>query len=119
MSDGPQLRPGAAHAPQASGIRHRGCLDLPPAEAASDLEDLLVDVPAEKRVLPDFRTPLSWEFDSFIVARSVVQYPRDASEESLEELVAIWLGKDPQNRPVLRLTLIDSCQERPGIWLEN
>ena len=43
------------------------------AEAASDLEDLLSDVPPEECVLPDYRTPWPWDFDSFVVALFVVQ----------------------------------------------
>ena len=58
------------------------------AESANDLEDLLVDVPPEERVLPDLSTPWRWDFDSFVVALSVVNDMREASEQSLEELVA-------------------------------
>ena len=89
------------------------------AESASDLEDLLVDVPPAERVLPDFSTPWPWDFDSFIVALSIVNHTREAAEQSLGELVATWLEEDPENWPVLRLTLIDPWQERPGIWSED
>jgi len=89
------------------------------AESASDLEDLLINVPPDERVLPDFSTPWPWEFDSFIVALSVVQQTRQASERGLEELVATWLGEDRENWPVFCLTLIDPWQERPGIWSEE
>ena len=89
------------------------------AEAASDLEDLLVDVPPRERVLPDFSTPWPWDFDSFIVALSVIQHNREAAEQGLEELVATWLGEDLENWPVFRLTLTDPWQERPGIWSEE
>lgn len=34
-------------------------------EAANDLEDLLSDVPPEKRVLPIYSSPWPWELDSF------------------------------------------------------
>jgi hypothetical protein len=88
------------------------------AEAASDLEDLLADVPPEERVLPDYRTPWPWDFDSFIVALSVLQHTREAAEQGLAELAATWLGEDPEHWPVLRLRLIDPWQERPGIWSE-
>ena len=62
------------------------------AEAASDLEDLLVDVPLEERVFPDFRTPWPWDVDSMVVAHEIVQRNRVAAEQGLEELVATWLG---------------------------
>ena len=88
-------------------------------EAASDLEDLLVDVPPPERVLPDYSTPWPWDFDSFIVALSVMNHTREAAEQGLAELVGTWLGEDPENWPVFRLTLIDPWQERPGIWSEN
>jgi hypothetical protein len=89
------------------------------AAAQRDLEDLLIDVPPEERELPDFSAPWPWEFDSFVVALSVVQEIREAAEQSLEELVAAWLGEDPENWPVFRLTLIDPWKELAGIWHEN
>ena len=89
------------------------------AEAAGDLEDLLVDVPPEERVLPDYSAPWPWDFDSFVVALSVMTHTREAAQQSLAALVATWLGEDPENWPVLRLTLIDPWQERPGIWSEE
>ena len=67
------------------------------AESANDLEDLLVDVPPEERVLPDLSTPWLWDFHSFVVALSVVNDMREAGEQSLEELVATWLEEDPEN----------------------
>jgi len=84
------------------------------AESASVVEDLLIDVQPENRVQPDFSTPWHWDFDSFVVALSVVQHMRQASEQSLEELVATWLGEDPETWPALRLNLVDPWQERPG-----
>ena len=89
------------------------------AEATSDLEDLLGDVPPAERVLPDYSTPWPWEFDSFVVALSVMTHTQQSAEQSLEELVSNWLEEDPENRPVFRLTLIDPWQERPGIWSEE
>jgi hypothetical protein len=89
------------------------------AEAASDLEDLLADVPPAERVLPDFSTPWPWDFDSFVVAHSVMTHTREAAERSLQDLVVGWLEEDPENWPVFRLTLIDHWQERPGIWSEE
>ena len=86
------------------------------AESANDLEDLLVDVPPEERVLPDFSTPWPWDVDSFVVALSIVQHTREASERNLEELVATWLGEDPENWPVLRLSLIDPWQDLASVW---
>jgi hypothetical protein len=87
-------------------------------EAANDLEDLLVDVPPEERVLPDYSTPWPWDFDSFVVALSVMNHTREAAEQGLEELVATWLGEDRENWPVFLLTLVDPWQERPGVWSE-
>jgi hypothetical protein len=44
---------------------------------------------------------------------------REAAERDLEELVAIWLGADGENWPVLRLTLIDPWKELAGVWSEE
>jgi hypothetical protein len=60
--------------------------------------------------------PWPWDFDSFVVALSVVNHMREASEQSLEGLVATWLGEDRENWPVLRLTLIDPWKDLAGIW---
>src|SRR5918994_421073 len=87
--------------------------------AVGCLHDLLIDVPPEERVLPDYSTPWPWDFDSFVVALSIVNRTREAAEQGLEELVATWLGEDPENWPVFRLTLLDPWQERPGIWSEE
>ena len=86
------------------------------AEAVNDLEDLLIDVPPEERILPNYSTPWPWDVDSFVVALSIVQETRPASERNLEDLVATWLGEDRENWPVFCLTLVDPWQERPGIW---
>jgi hypothetical protein len=83
------------------------------AEAVNDLEDLLVDVSPEERVLPDYRTPWPWEFDPLVVALKVVQLNREEAEQGLEELVATWLGEDPEHWPVIRLTLIKSVLQNP------
>ena len=88
-------------------------------EAANDVEDLLVDVPPQDRVLPDYSTPWPWEFDLFVVALSVLTHTRQNAEQSLENLMASWLGEDPEDWPVLRLSLLDPWQERPGIWSEE
>jgi hypothetical protein len=37
----------------------------------------------------------------------VVQLNREEAESGLEEVVATWLGEDPEHWLVLRLTLID------------
>jgi hypothetical protein len=58
------------------------------AESANDLEDLLVDVPSEERVLPDYSTPWPWDFDSLVVALSVTNHTWGAADQGLEELVA-------------------------------
>ena len=89
------------------------------AESASDLDDRLIDVPPEERVHPDYNTPWPWDFDSFVVALSVVQTMREAAEQGLEELVATWLGENPEHWPVLRLTVIDPWKELAGIWWEE
>ena len=89
------------------------------AESAADQEDLLIDVPPEERVLPDYSTPWPWEFDSLVVARSLVQDFREETEQSLEDLLVTWLSEDRENWPVLCLTVIDPWQERPGIWHES
>jgi hypothetical protein len=80
------------------------------AEAANDLEDLLVDVPPEERVLPDYSTPWPWEFDSFVVAlavaihsdSSLVQEPkfpaaRRAVKRLPETMTALRAQKAMQN----------------------
>jgi hypothetical protein len=86
------------------------------AEASSNLEDLLIDVPPEDRVLPDYSTPWPWDFDSFVVALSIVQINRDAAEQGFEELGATWLGEDPENWPVLRLAVIVPWKDLAGLW---
>ena len=85
------------------------------AGTAHDLEDLIIDVPPEERVLPDYSTPWPWSFDSLAVALSLVQDFRHESKQSLEALLAIWLSEDRENRPVLCLTLVDPWQERPSL----
>jgi hypothetical protein len=87
--------------------------------ADEDLEDLLSDVPPEERVLPDFSTPWPWDLDSLVVALKVVQLNREEAESGLEELVATWLGEDPENWPVLRLTVIDPWKELADLWSET
>ena len=89
------------------------------AAAERDLEDLIGDLPPEERQLPDFSTPWPWDFDSFVVALSVIHETRHVSEQELEELVAIWLAEDPEHWPVLRLMLLDPWQERPGSWADD
>ena len=88
-------------------------------KAANDVEDLLIDVPLEDRGLPDFSTPWPWDFDSFVVSLSIMNQTRAVAEQSLAALVASWLSEDPENWPVLRLSLIDPWQERPGVWSED
>lgn len=72
-------------------------------ECLNDFEDLLVTVPPDERVLPDFSTPWPWACDSFIVVYSVAKETRDAAQEDLEESVTLWLGADPENWPLLRI----------------
>jgi hypothetical protein len=40
---------------------------------------------------------------------------REVAEQSLEELVATWLGEDPGNWSVLRMTVIDPWKELAGV----
>jgi hypothetical protein len=89
------------------------------AETVQELEELLVDVPPEARAMPDFSTPWPWEIDAVGIAHFVVQGQRQEGERFLEEQLSAWLGEDRENWPVLRLTLIDPWQERPGIWSEH
>src|SRR3954471_21122052 len=72
-------------------------------ECLNDFEDLIVTVPPDERVLPDFSTPWPWACDSFIVVYAVVKETRDAAQEGLEESVAAWMGEDRENWPVLRI----------------
>ena len=69
--------------------------------------------------MPDLSTPWRRDVDSFVVALSVVQHMREAAEQSLEELVATWLGEDPEHWPVQRLTVIDRRKELTGVWSGN
>jgi hypothetical protein len=85
-------------------------------EATNDQEYFLDDVPPEERTLPDFSTPWPWDIDSFVVALSIAQETREATAQGLEELVATWLGEDPEHWPVLRPSLIDPWKELAGIW---
>ena len=89
------------------------------AEAATELEDFLVDVPPQERVLPDFSTPWPWDFAPLVMALSVVQGSREEAEQSLEQLLGTWLRQDPENWSVVRLILIDPWQESPGVWHED
>lgn len=89
------------------------------AETVQDLEDLNADLTPEERALPDSAMPWPWEFDPVSVALYVVQIHREEAERGLEELLAAWIGEDRENWPVLRLTLFDPWQERPGIWSEH
>jgi hypothetical protein len=75
------------------------------AAMAHDLEDLLIDLPPDEPLFPDFTSPGPWDFDSMAVARSAVQASRDAATKDLRDRLASWLGKDPENWPLVRLTL--------------
>jgi hypothetical protein len=86
------------------------------AETVDDLDDLLVDLPPDERLLPAFTMPWPWDFDSMALARSLVQASRDAATKDLRDLLATWFGEDPEHWPVLRLSLIDPWQETPGSW---
>jgi hypothetical protein len=88
-------------------------------ETVQDLEDLNVDLTPEERALPDFSTPWPWDFDTVSLAQFVVTMHREEVEKGVEELLAAWMSEDRENWPVLRLTLIDPWQERPGIWSEH
>jgi hypothetical protein len=88
-------------------------------ETAQDLEDLNVDLTPEERELPGVSTPWPWDFDAVNVALYVVQLHREEAERGVEELLAAWMSEDRENWPVLRLTVFDPWQERPGIWSEH
>lgn len=90
-----------------------------PAETIQELEDLNVDLTLEERALPDFRKPWPRDFGAVSLAQFVVTMNREEAEKGVEELLAAWLSEDRENWPVLRLTLIDPWQERPGIWSEQ
>ncbi len=68
---------------------------------------------------PDFRTPWPWDFDPLSVALSAAQGSCDEGEQVLEERLVAYPGDGRENWPVLRLTLLDPWQERPGIWSEQ
>jgi hypothetical protein len=50
--------------------------------------------------------PWPWDFDSMAVARTLVQASRDAAAWGLRDRLASWLSEDPENWPLVRLTLI-------------
>jgi hypothetical protein len=89
------------------------------AETIDDLEDLLIELPRQEPLMPNFRTPWPWEFDTMAVALAVVKTHRTEAVQALEELLATWLGEDRENGLVLQLTLVAPWQERPGIWSED
>ena len=89
------------------------------AETTDDLEDLLIELPRQEPLMPDFHTPWPWEFDTMAVARAVVKTHRSEVVQALEDLVATWLSEDPQNGQLLQRTLLAPWQERPGIWSED
>jgi hypothetical protein len=89
------------------------------AETIDDLEDLLIELPRQEPLMPDFHTPWPWEFDTMAVALAVVKTHRTEVIHALEELLATWLGEDPEHGPVFQMTLVDPWQERPGIWSED
>ena len=57
--------------------------------------------------MPDFSMPWPWDFATLVMALSVIQGSREEAEQSLEQLVGVWLGQDLENWPVVRLILID------------
>jgi len=89
------------------------------AEAAEELEFLLEDVPPEERAPVNFDSPWPWRFDPLSVAHMLVQTFRDDTETELERLIATWIGEDPENWPVVRLTVIIPWQDHPGEWHED
>ncbi len=46
------------------------------AETIDDLEDLLIALPRQEPLMPNFRTPWPWEFDTMAVALAVVKTHR-------------------------------------------
>jgi hypothetical protein len=89
------------------------------AETIDDLEELLIELPRQQPLMPTFRTPWPWEFDTMAVALAVVKTHRTEAVQALEALLATWLGEDPEHGPVFQLTLVAPWQERPGIWSED
>jgi hypothetical protein len=89
------------------------------AETIDDLADLLIELPRQEPLMPDFRTPWPWAFDTMAVALAVVKTHRTEAVHALEELLATWLGEDRDHGPVLQRTLVAPWQERPGIWSED
>jgi hypothetical protein len=89
------------------------------AETIDDLEDLLIALPRQEPLMPNFRTPWPWEFDTMAVARAVVRTHRTEVIHALEDLLATWLSEDREHGPVLQRTLVAPWQERPGIWSED
>jgi hypothetical protein len=55
---------------------------------AAVLQHVRSDVLPEEQILPDFSTPWPWDFDSFVVALSIIQQNREVAEQGLEELFA-------------------------------
>ena len=49
------------------------------------------------------------------VARSLVRASRDAAAKELRDRLASWFGEDPENWPLVCLTLIDPWQGSPGL----
>jgi hypothetical protein len=74
----PQLREFAFHAACIATV----------AETVNDLADLLVDLPPDAPLFPDFTTPWPWDVDPMAVARSLVQASRDAAAQKLRHRLA-------------------------------
>ncbi|MDF3043083.1 MAG: hypothetical protein K0Q71_5789 [Thermomicrobiales bacterium] len=89
------------------------------AETIDDLEDLLIELPRQEPRMPNVRTPWPWACDPMAVALAVVKTHRTEAVQAREELLATWLGEDPENGPVFQRTLLAPWQERPGIWSED
>ena len=85
------------------------------AETVADLDNLLVDLPPDEPLLPDFTMPWPWDVDSMAVARSLVQASRDAAAQKLRHRLASWFGEDPEHGPLFRLAPADPYNDPHGL----
>ena len=85
-------------------------------EAVDELEFLCSDLPDEELVRTGSHDPWPWEADPVAVALHLVRTAHAEGEKGLEELLAAWLGEDPEHWPTLRLMLLDPWQEPSDQW---
>jgi hypothetical protein len=85
--------------------------------AATDLEEILVDVPPNECALPDFSTPWPWQFDSLALALTVLRHERDGAAQRLEDALARCLSDHPEHWQLFWFLI--GPGELPGIWAES